>query len=210
MHITGIYILFVSWGDDQKLQGNVQFKFMLLLVFKSYGDGKLWMVQMRLLDALSSFGSGSTVLNCTGIFLLAIFAIQFFNWIATVYTFFFGLLEKSQLDVALNPLWSSLHWVSVRLKFGPVFCLFLSLGIFLWFIQLFHFCYQWKYTDNSWRTKSIFSCLCLWNQDLSSPKEIYYVVEARTALWKQFIKYFPLPEFSFSCTVLALTCSSKT
>lgn len=66
MHITGIYILFVSWGDDQKLQGNVQFKFMLLLVFKSYGDGKLWMVQMRLLDALSSFGSGSTVLNCTG------------------------------------------------------------------------------------------------------------------------------------------------
>lgn len=88
MHITGIYILFVSWGDGQKLQGNVQFKFMLLLVSESFGDGKLWIVQMRLLDALSSFGSGSTVLNCTGIFLLAIFAIQFFNWIATVYNFF--------------------------------------------------------------------------------------------------------------------------
>lgn len=103
MHITGIYILFVSWGDGQKLQGNVQFKFMLLLVSESFGDGKLWMVQMRLLDALSSFGSGSTVLNCTGIFLLAICAIQFFNWIATVYKKFFRSVRKKSAGRCFKP-----------------------------------------------------------------------------------------------------------
>lgn len=208
MHITGIYILFVSWGDDQKLHGNVQFKFMLLLVFESFGDGKLWMVQMRLLDALSSFGSGSTVLNCTGIFLLAICAIQFFNWIATVYKKNFQSVRKKSAGRCFKP---SLELSSLSRCPIEVLSCFLSLFIpgHLFVIHsVVHFCYQWKYTDNSWRTKSLFSCL--WNQDLFSPKEIYYVVEARTALWNQFIKYFPLPEFSFSCTVLALTCSSKT